>query len=119
MKQCQTSTWMDPKIIIFSEVRQRQMSYNTTYMWDLKKNTNQIIYKTEIESQMQKTNLWLPKGSGKERINWEIGMDIYTLLHIKQVTNKDLLQSIGNFTQYSVMTYMGKESKKQWIYLYV
>ena len=52
-------------------------------------------------------------------INWEIVIDIYTLLYIKQITNKDLLYSTGNSTQYSVMTYMGKESKKEWIYVYV
>ena len=34
--------------------------------------------------------------------------------------NKDLLYSIGrNSTQYSVITYMGKESEKGWIYVYV
>ena len=32
-------------------------------------------------------------------INWDIGIDIYTLLHIKQITNKDLLYST-NSTQY-------------------
>ena len=52
-------------------------------------------------------------------INWEIGIDIFTLLYIKQITNKDLLYSTGSSTQYSVMTYMGKESKKEWIYVYV
>ena len=31
------------------------------------------------------------------------------------MTNKDLLYSTGSSTQYSVMTYMGKESKKEWI----
>ena len=51
---------------------------------------------------------------------WEIGMDIYTLLYIKKITNKDLLYSTGNSTQYSVMVYMGKESKKKkCIYVYV
>ena len=45
-------------------------------------------------------------------INWEIGIDINTLLHIKQITNKDLLYSTGNSIQYSVMAYMGKESKR-------
>ena len=36
--------------------RQRQMPYDTTYMWNLKKNgTNELIYKTEIESQMPRT----------------------------------------------------------------
>ena len=52
-------------------------------------------------------------------INWEIGIDICTLLYIKSVTNKDLLYSTGNSTQYSVMTCMGVESKKEWIDVYV
>ena len=43
-------------------------------------------------------------------INWETGIDIYTLLYIKQITNKDLLYSTVNSTQHSVMSYMGKES---------
>ena len=57
----------------------------------------------------------ITRGEGVGGINWEIGIDIYTLLHIKQITNKNLLYSTGNSTQYSVMTYMGKESKKEWI----
>ena len=54
-------------------------------------------------------------------INWEIGTDIYTLLYIKQITNKDLLYSTGNYTQDFVMAYiyMGKESKKECICVYV
>ena len=40
---------------------------------------------------------------------------VYTLLYIKQITNNDLLSSTGNTTQYSVMTYMGIESKKEWM----
>ena len=58
-------------------------------------------------------------GKVGEGINWEIGIDIHTLLYIKQLTKKDLLYSTGNSTQYSVMTYMGKESNKEWIYVYV
>ena len=41
-------------------------------------------------------------------INWKIGIDIYTLLYIKKITIKNLLYSIGNSTQYSVIVYMGK-----------
>ena len=33
-------------------------------MWNLKNITNELIYKTETDSQTQKTNLWLPKGKG-------------------------------------------------------
>ena len=51
--------------------------------------------------------------SGGWGINWETGNDTYALLYIKQITNKDQLYSTGNSTQYSVMAYMGKESKKR------
>ena len=43
----------------------------------------------------------------------DIGIDIYTLLCIKQMTNKNLLYSTGNSTQCSVLTSMGKEAKKR------
>ena len=65
------------------------------------------MYKTE--SQMQKTNLWLPGGKGGG-MNWESGIDIHILL-LKQITNKDLLYSTENSAQYSVMGYMGKNPK--------
>ena len=84
----------------------------------LKKATNELIYKTKIELQMQKINLWLPGGKGGG-INWKIGVDKYTLLYIKQITNKDLLYSTESSSQCSVMAYMGKESKKDWIYVHV
>ena len=61
-----TATWMDLEFIIQSEVSQTK----TNIIWyhfhvDSKKNdTNELTYKTEIDSQTQKTNLWLPKGEG-------------------------------------------------------
>ena len=36
-------------------------------MQNVKNDTNELIYKTEIDSQTQKTNFWLPKGKGWER----------------------------------------------------
>ena len=33
--------------------------------------------------------------------------------------NKDLLYSTGNYTQYSVKNYMGKESEREWIYVHL
>ena len=45
-----TTTWMDLDIIL-SEVSKRQTLYNITYMWNLKYNTNELIYKTETDSQ--------------------------------------------------------------------
>ena len=40
----------------------RQVSYDITYMWNLKNNTNELVCKTETYSQTKKTNIWLPKG---------------------------------------------------------
>ena len=36
-------------------------------MWNLIYNINELIYKTETDSQTQKTNLQLPKGKGTGR----------------------------------------------------
>ena len=41
-----------------------ETSYDITYMQNLKNYTNEFIYKTEIDTQMQKTNLLLSKGKG-------------------------------------------------------
>ena len=44
-----------------------------------------------------------------------------SLLCIKQIANKDLRYSIGNYTQYLIITYNGKESEKRiymGIYMY-
>ena len=46
--------------------------------------------------------------------DWEVGIDIYTLLYIKEITCKEQLHSTRNSTQYSIMTHMGK-NLKEWI----
>ena len=56
------ATWKDLEITILSKVRQRQVPYNITYMWNL--NTNQLIYTTETNLQTYKANLQLPNGKG-------------------------------------------------------
>ena len=44
------ATWMDLEIIIVSEV-ERQISCDITHMWNLKYDTNKLIYETETDSQ--------------------------------------------------------------------
>ena len=60
------ATWMDLKIIILSGISQRKTNIIQYHLYaeSEKKDTNELIYKTEIEPQTQKTNLWLPKGKG-------------------------------------------------------
>ena len=45
------------------------------------------------------------------------GISRYKLLYIKYINNKVLLYSTRNYIQYLVIIYMGKESKKEWIYV--
>ena len=82
----QHGTWMDLEIIILSEVNQTetQTSYDITYMWNLKKNdTNELIYKTETDSDLE-NELMVSRGKGGEgRTDWESGIDMYTLLYLK------------------------------------
>ena len=47
-------------------VRERQILYSFTNMWNLNNNTNEPIYKTETYS--QKTNLWLTKEKGDKGV---------------------------------------------------
>ena len=44
----------------------------------------------------------------------EFGMDMYTLLYLKQITNKALLYSIGNSAQCYVAAWMGGEFGGKW-----
>ena len=52
-------------------------------------------------------------------MNWGIG--IRTLRYMELLANRDLLYSKENSTQYSVIMiiYVGKESEREWICVYV
>ena len=83
-----------------------------------KGDTDGLIYKTDLELQKQKTNLLSPGvrwvGRGERKLeDWDC--HIRTTIYIKQITY--LLYSTVNSTQYSVMAYMGKESKKEYVYI--
>ena len=42
--------------------RERKISYDITYMLNLNYDTLSVIYKTETNSQTQRTDVWLPRG---------------------------------------------------------
>ena len=58
-------------------------------------------------------------GKGGEGIVREFGMDMYTRLYLKWVTNKDLLYSTGNPAQCYMAAWMGGEFGGEWIDVYV
>ena len=62
-----------------------------------KNGTDEPVCRAEVETQMQKTNVWTPRGESRGGggdggvMNWAIGIDMYTLMCIKLMTNKNLL----------------------------
>ena len=90
--------------------RERQIPYDITYMWNLKYDTNESVYKTETDSQTQRTALWQSRqredGRGKKR---EVGVSRRKPLYIEWINYKTLLQSPENCIQYPVINYSGKK----------
>ena len=67
----------------------------------------------------QRTNLWLPEGKGQEegQLGREFGMGMYTLLCLKQITNKDLLHRRWNSAQRGSLEGWGVWGRMDtWIY---
>ena len=54
-----------------------------------------------------------------EGIVREFGMDTYTLLYLKWITDKDLLYNTGNSAQCYVAAWMGEEFGGEGFHLYV
>ena len=72
------ATWMELEIIMLGEVSQTEKDKHDmrSYMWNLKKkDTNELICKTETDSQILKTNLWLLKETGWEE-GWTEGLGL-------------------------------------------
>ena len=78
-------------------------------------------HKAAQSSQKKKTltdienRLVVAKGGGKD---WEFGIRRFKLLYIEWISNKVLLYSTGNYTQYPVINHNGKEYKKECTYVH-
>ena len=78
------ATWMDLEIITLSEVSERAKDKQRviSHTWNLKKYVNELICRTETDSQSLTTNLWLPKGQvgrrdGLEVWDWHMHTVVY------------------------------------------
>ena len=82
------------------------------YKWTYLQDRNRL---TDLENELMVTRgqEW---GEGIFR---ELGINMYTLLYLKWMTNKDLLYSTGNSAQCYVAAWMGREFGGEWIHVYV
>ena len=121
-----SATWMDLEIVILSEISQTEEKYyvnllnilNIPYMWNLKRNDlNESIYKTETDSESElMVARRIEMGGGIVR---KFGIDMYTLLYLKQITNKVLLYSTGNSAQWYVAAWMERSLRENgYMYTY-
>ena len=70
---------------------------------------------TDLENEFMVTRR---EGWGKGIVR-EFGIDMYTLLYFKWITNKDLLYSTGNPVQCYVAAWMGGEFEGEGIHEYI
>ena len=112
------ATWLDLEVIVLNEV-----SWTKTDRYHMISLIHRLFKKWYKRAYVEKgkeptdveNELMVTKGKGGEGINQELETNTYTLLCLKQITNKDLLYSIRNYTQHFVKTYKGKQSE---IYIY-
>ena len=107
-------TCMDLEMIILSEVRQRKI-YDIAYIGILKEGKCTYLQsRNRLTDFRNKLMVTKQEGMGVNKLRvW----DQYIDATIKQTTNKDLLYSTGNFTQYFAITYMGKKSENEHVYV--
>ena len=77
------------------------------------------IYKAEIDTQIEKTSLWL---LNNERvagvgINQEFGIKRYLLLYIKEKNKKHLLYCTEDYIEYLIIIYNRNDSEKEYMYV--
>ena len=80
--------------------------------------TNELAKQKKTPRLPEQTYGCQGKGCG-EGIVREFGIDIYTLLYVKWITNQELLCSIENSTQCYVAAWKGREFAGKFICVYV
>ena len=87
--------------LILSQKEKDKHHMNITYMWNLNCGTNEPTLKTETVSQTQRADLLSPsRRKGGSRTDREFGVGRCKRLHLEGLSNKDILNSTGNYIQY-------------------
>ena len=98
------ATWMQLEIITLSGVSQKEKDKYHMMSWNIKYDTNELIYETETESLDIENRLVVAKGEG-------VGVSRCKLLYVEWINNKVLLYSTGSYIQYPMI----KDSRKEYI----
>ena len=108
--------WIQLEIIILSEISQKEKDkYHmiSLNMWNLNYDTNEHIYKTETDSDVEYRIVVAKGEEGRGGMYWEFGVSRCKLLHIEWINNKILLYSTENYIQCRMIKHNGKEYIKK------
>ena len=96
----------------------QKTTHDITYLWNLKYDTNEHIYETEIDSQIQRTDLWLPwLGWGRDELGvWDQQMQA---IMYKMDKEQGPTESHRKLIKYLVINQNGKEYEKEYLYIYI
>ena len=89
--------------------RERQIPYDTTYMWNLN------VAQMNLSTRQKQTHRHREQTGGCQRAggwggkDWEFGINRGKLLYIGWINNKVLLYSTGKYIQYPVTNHNRKE----------
>ena len=84
-------------------------------MWNLKYDTYELIYETDIESRFV-----VAQGEvGWGRMDWEFGINRCKVVYREWINNKVLLYNTRNYIQYSVINHNGKDYEKPYTHIYI
>ena len=88
--------------------RERQISYDITYIWNLKYDTNEPLKQNQRPREQT---------CGGERVSGgmdqELGVSKCKLLYVEQINTQTLLYSTENYIQYPMISHNGKEYLKK------
>ena len=73
---------------------------------------------TDLENKLMVAEGWLSGGGWREGIARDLGMDMYTLLYLTWITNKDLPYSSWNSAPCYVAAWVGGEFGGEQIHVY-
>ena len=115
------ATWMDLKIFILSEISETEKEkYHMIFLiCRIEKEMIQLNLSTkEKQTHPLREQVYGCQGRRMWRKDREFGINMYTLLYLKQITNEVVMYSTGTVQCY-VTAQMGEEFRGEWIHVYV
>ena len=98
------ATWMPLEVITLNGISQKERDkhHMISHMWNLKYSTDELIYKTEIDSDVENRFVFAKGERGWVRMEWEVEASRCKPLYIGWINNEVLLCSTGSYNMFSI-----------------